>query len=58
MSGDQHLLRDLHALELLTARRPGAATRLQRELGAPTAQMLVSTLARALAAKTPRRALG
>jgi len=58
VSGDEHLLRDLRALDLLTARRPGAATRLQRELGDSTAHLLVTALARAIAPPAPRRAHG
>ena len=47
--GYERLARDLDAVELLLAKRPGATKRLQRELGAATADGLVSSL-------TPSRA--
>ena len=56
--GDARLLRDLAALESLVDRRPGARTRLERELGASTAQGLVASLSAALAPKFQRRAHG
>ena len=58
--GDARLLRDLAALESLVDRRPGARTRLQRELGESTARGIVASLSAALApqfsgARTARR---
>jgi hypothetical protein len=42
--GYERLARDLDAVELLLGRRIGATQRLQRELGAPTADGLVAAL--------------
>ena len=56
--GDARLLRDIAAVESLVERRPGARTRLQRELGASTAHGLVASLAAALAVRSQRRAHG
>ena len=56
--GDARLLRDIAAVESLLERRPGARTRLQRELGASTAHGLVASLAAALAVRSQRRAHG
>jgi hypothetical protein len=51
--GDARLLRDLAALESLADRRPGARTRLERELGESTARGVVARLSAGLA--TARR---
>jgi hypothetical protein len=56
--GDARLLRDLAAVELLVDRRPGAMTRLQRELGESTARALVASLAAALPRAAQRAAHG
>ena len=56
--GDARLLRDLAALESLVDRRPGARTRLERELGESTARGIVASLSAALAPKFQRRAHG
>jgi hypothetical protein len=56
--GDDRLLRDLAALESLVERRPGALTRLQRELGDSTARGLVASLAAALPQRDQREAHG
>jgi hypothetical protein len=56
--GDDRLLRDLAALESLVDRRPGALTRLQRELGDPTARGLVASLAAAVQRPARREAHG
>jgi hypothetical protein len=56
--GHERLLRDLDAVELLIARRPGATTRLHRALGTPTADGLVASLSYALAPPHRRRAHG
>jgi hypothetical protein len=56
--GDARLLRDLAALESLVDRRPGARTRLERELGESTARGIVASLSAALAPQFQRRAHG
>ena len=56
--GDARLLRDLAAVESLVERRPGAMTRLQRELGESTARGLVASLAAALPPRAQREAHG
>ena len=56
--GDSRLLRDLAAVELLISRRPGASTRLQRELGEPAARSLVARLAAQVARPVPRSGTG
>jgi hypothetical protein len=56
--GDSRLLRDLAAIEGLLARRPGASTRLQRELGEPAARSLVARLAAQVARPVPRSGTG
>jgi hypothetical protein len=56
--GDSRLMRDLAAVGLLISRRPGALTRLQRELGEPAARSLVARLARQVANPVPRSGTG
>jgi hypothetical protein len=51
-------MRDLAAVEMLIARRPGAATRLQRELGDRTARRLVALLAYRVANPVPQSGTG
>ena len=56
--GDSRLLRDLAAVGALVDRRPGARTRLQRELGESTARGLVTSISAALARPLRREAHG
>jgi hypothetical protein len=56
--GDSRLLRDLAAVEVLIARRPGATTRLERELGERTARGLVAMLAYRVANPVPHSGTG
>jgi hypothetical protein len=56
--GHERLLRDLDAVELLTTRRHDATARLHRELGTPTADGLVASLAYSLMPLQRRRAHG
>ena len=56
--GSKRLIRDLDAVELLTAMRLGATKRLQHELGVATADGLVASLAHPRAPALRRRAEG
>jgi hypothetical protein len=56
--GHGRLLRDLDAVELLTARRHGATARLHRALGSPAADELVASLAGSPAPARRRRSHG
>jgi hypothetical protein len=56
--GHERLLRDLDAVELLTARRHDATARLHRALGTPTADGLVASLVFSLAPAQRRRLHG
>lgn len=55
--GTVRLMRDLDAVELLVERRPGARTRLRRELGA-SAEGLIASIAHSLLISQGRRATG
>jgi hypothetical protein len=54
--GDQRLARDLDAVELLLAKRPGAAKRLHRALGGTIADGLIASLAPSHAPERRRHA--
>jgi hypothetical protein len=56
--GTERLLRDLDAVGLMLAKRPGAAARLRRELGSSTAETLVASLSEAFVDLRHRRARG